>query len=175
MGTLYLLTNENQAAQIAGPSTGVVTSATLFTLLQVQASSGFVMRVVEWGVSFNGAALAAGFPCDLMDSGTVGATVTAFAAVDINFPYNPDTPAQSGTTSGVPFILSTTTSGFTSSAEGTITAPRIFDPQTVEPIGGYFKQFPLGREPLITPGHNLRVRVKGDGTTKCVAYVVVEV
>ena len=172
MGTLYMLTNENQAAQIAGPSTGVVTSASLFTLLQVQGAAQVVMRVVEWGVSFNGGALVAGFPCDLMDSGAVGATVTAFAAADVQ-PYNPDTPAQSGTTQ--PFVLGTTTSGFTSTAEGTITAPRIFDPQTVEPVGGYFKQFPLGREPLITPGHNLRVRVHGDGATRCVAYVVVEV
>jgi hypothetical protein len=174
MGTLYQLTNENQAGQIAGPSTGVTTSATLFTLLQVQATAGAVMRVVEWGVSFNASALAAGFSCDLMDSGTVAATVTAFAAVDVTV-LNPDTPAQSGTTTGVPFILSTTASGYTSTAEGTITAPREFDVQIIEPIGGYYKQFPLGREPLITPGHNLRVRVHGDGTTRCTAYVIVEV
>ena len=174
MGTLYQVVNEAQATQIAGPPAGVTTSATLFTLLQLQSTAGQPIRVKEWGVSFNGSALAAGFGCDLMDSGTVAATVTAFAAVDITV-YNPDTPAQSGTTAGVPFILSTTASGFTSSAEGTITAPRIFDTQFVEPIGGYWKQFPLGAEPLITPGHNLRLRVKGDGTTKCCAYLVVEV
>jgi hypothetical protein len=172
MGTLYQLSNT--AATTGGPNQGVTTSATLFTLLQVKATSGMPMRVVEWGISFNGSALAAGFACDLIDSGTINATVTAFAAADVTV-YNPDIPAQSGTTSGVPFILSTSASGFTSSAEGTITAVRSFDEQLIEPIGTYYKQFPLGREPLVTPGDFLRIRCHGDGTTKAVCYVVVEV
>jgi hypothetical protein len=175
MGTIYKL--ENTAAPTGGPNQGAATSLTLFTMLQVQASAagaGYPMRVVEWGVSFNDSALAVPFACDLVDSGTVAATVTAFAAADVTV-VTPDTPAQSGTTSGSPFVLSTTASGFTSTAEGTITTVRSFDSQQVQPVGGYFKQFPPERTPLVTPGHNLRVRVHGDGTTKVVAYVVVEV
>lgn len=157
-----------------GPPAGVVTSATLFTLLQVV---GFVpFKVVEWGVSFNGAALVAAFPCALMDTGTIGATVTAFAAADA-YPYaDPNAPANStaGSTS-YPFEMTTGLSGFTSSAEGSITATRVLDNALVEPIGLYFKQFPLGREPGMVAGNVLRVMVLGDGATKCSCWVVVEV
>jgi hypothetical protein len=173
MGTLYMM--QNYPAGTAGPSPGQTTSATLFTQLQVQPStSGMPIRVVEWGVSFNASAVGVPFQCDLVDTISIAATVTAFAAADVSV-VNPDTPNQSGTTAGIPFILSTTASGYLSSAEGTITSIRSFDCQFVEPIGGYYKQFPLGHEPLITLGHILRVRVHGDGTTKCIAYVIVEV
>jgi hypothetical protein len=174
MGTLYMM--QNYPAGTAGPSPGQTTSATLFTQLQVQtgASATYVMRVVEWGVSFNASAVGVPFQCDLVDTISINASVTGFAAADVSV-LNPDTPAQSGTTSGAPFILSGTASGYLSTGEGTITSIRSFDCQMVEPIGGYYKQFPLGREPLITPGHFLRVRVHGDGTTKCIAYVIVEV
>lgn len=172
MGTLYLV--QNVAVPTGNPNLGQLTSASLYTQLQVQATSGNPpIRVVEWGVSFNGSALAAGFPCDLVDTFAIAATVTSFGTNDVMV-FNPDTPAQSGT-SGPPLSCSTTASGFLSSAEGTITSIRVFDSQVVEPIGGYYKQFPLGREPLLTTNHNLRVRVRGDGTTRCVAYVIFEV
>jgi hypothetical protein len=159
-----------------GPPAGVTTSATLFTLLQVVSAAGFPMKVVEWGVSFNGAALAAGFPCALMDTGTVAATVTAFAAADAYPFFDPNAPANTtaGSTS-YPFNMTTALSGFTSSAEGSITATRLLDNALVEPIGLYCKQFPLGREPGMVPGNVLRVMVLGDGTTKCSCWVTVEV
>jgi hypothetical protein len=178
MGTLYKI--ENTAAATGGPQAGVTTSTSLFTLLQVQTAStlpagGSTMRVVEWGLSFNASALAAPFACDLLSTSAAQTGLTAFAAADIAI-VNPTTPAQSGTTSGAPFILSTSATGFTASgSEVTATAANVYDSQFVEPIGGYYKQFPLGREPTIAPGTYLRVRVHGDGSTKCICYVVVEV
>jgi hypothetical protein len=175
MGTLYMA--QNCVATTAGPgdtAVGQISSASLFTQVQLQTSIPFVMRVVEWGVSFGASALLPPFVCDLIDSFAVAATVTSYAVADVSV-VNPDGPAQAGTTTGVPFVLSTTASGFLSGSEATPTSIRTFDSQMIEPIGGYYKQFPLGREPLITPGHNLRLRVRGDGATKCVAYVVVEV
>jgi hypothetical protein len=181
MAKLYVVQNASAGAATA-PNPGVTTSATLFTLLQLLPDTQFPLKVVEWGVSFNGAALAAAFPIDLVETGTVVATVTTFVAGDV-MPYDdPNAPVNTAGgaagASGQPLRLSTSStssSGFTSSAEGSITASRVFDAQLVDPVAGYSKQFPLGREPAIKPGNVLRVRVHGDGVVKAVCYVVFEV
>ena len=174
MATLYFV--QNGAASTTAPLTPVTTSTTHYTMLQIVPSTNTPLKVVEWGVSFNGAALAAPFECELVETGTIAATVTAYAVADV-MPYSdPNAPAQSGTSStSVPLNISTALSGYTSSSEGTTTATRTFDLQQVEPIGGYFKQFPLGREPALKPGNVTRIRVKGDGVTTAYAYLVFEV
>lgn len=174
MAKRYVVQNAN-AATATAPNPGVTTSATLYTLLQLKPATNSPLEIVEWSVQMNASALAAPFPCDLVETGTVNATVTAFNAADV-MPYDdPNAPANTAGTSGVPLNLGTAASGFTSSAEGTIVAQRVFDSGLVEPIGGYFKQFPLGERPAILPGNFLRVRVKGDGTTKAVVQVVFQV
>jgi hypothetical protein len=168
---IYLLSNT--AIPNAAPNAGVVTSATLFTLLQVKLGSTLLTpraKVVEWGVSFNATSAIAPFSCDLIACATA-ATVTAFATTDI---INYD-PLGITSTSGFPFTWSTITSGFTSTTETAPTSTRVFDPQLVAPTTGYFKQFPLGREPGFQVSEYLRLRVKGDGATKCTCYVVIEI
>jgi len=173
VATLYSVINN--VAPTTAVSVPVVTSSTLFTQLQIVPSANTPIKIVEWGVSFNGSALAAGFHCELVQTGTVAATVTAYATTDV-MPYSdPNAPAQTSGTSGVPLNLGTALSGYTSSAEGSITSCFIHDSQLIEPIGGYWKQFPLGREPLIKPGNVCRIRVKGDGTTTAVCYLVFEI
>jgi len=166
----------NGAMTTTAPIAPVTTSATLFTQLQIVPAANSPLKIIEWGVSFNGSALAAGFQCELVETGTVAATVTAYAAADV-MPYgDPNAPANtSASSTSIPLEMSTALSGYTSSAEGSSTTNRVFDTQIVEPIGGYWKQFPLGREPAIKPQNVLRIRVHGDGTTKCVCYVVFEV
>ena len=174
MAKRYLVMNQAAGAATA-PFVGVTTSATLFTLLQIVPATNSPLEVVEWGISFNGAALAAGFTCDLVETGTVAATVTACIVGDV-MPYDdPNAPANTSGTSGIPLNLGTALTGYTSSAEGSIVAQRVFDPQFVEPIGGYLKQFPLGERPAIKPGNVLRVRCHGDGSTKAIVYVVLQV
>jgi hypothetical protein len=174
MAKRYLVMNQAAGAATA-PFQGVVTSATLFTLLQIVPATNSPLEIVEWNISFNGSALATPFACDLVETGTVAATVTASVVGDI-MPYDdPNAPANTSGSSGVPLNLGTALTGYTSSAEGSITAQRVFDSQNVEPIGGYFKQFPLGERPAILPGHILRVRCHGDGATKAVATVVIQV
>lgn len=167
---------QNSAMPTTAPATPVTTSATLYTSLQIVGPSSGAqspIKIVEWGVSFNGSVLAAGFECELVDTGTVAATVTAYAAADV-MSYDADAIAtpQSGTTSGYPLILSTSASGYTSSAEGSTTTCYVKDSAMVEPIGGYFKQFPEGREPWLKPGDVMRIRIKGDGTTTHYSYLV---
>lgn len=175
MAKLYSVSNCPLAVVTTAPFVGVTTSASLYTLLQIVPATNSPLKIVEWGISFNGSAAATPFACELIETGTVAATVTAFAATDVVVYDDPNAPANTAGASGIPFNLSTTTSGYTSSSEGSTTATRSFDPQFIAPTGQYVKQFPLGREPAIKPGNVLRVRCKGDGATKAVCYIVAEV
>jgi hypothetical protein len=173
MASLYMV--QNGAMVTTAPFVGVTTSATLYTLLQIVPAASAPLKVVEWGVSFNGSAAATPFNCELIETGTVAATVTAFVAADVMPFGDPNSPTQTAGTSGIPLNMGTALSGYTSSAEGSASTTRLFDGQFIAPANQYWKQFPLGREPLVKPGNVCRVRVKGDGATKAQVYVIFEV
>ncbi len=155
------------------------TGATIRTMLQIALSSTFpYARIVEWGCSFDGSAAATPGQIELVETGTVFATVsTASAAGDI-IPWNdPNAPANTAGTSGVPFNLGTALTGFATGAgtEGSITATREFDSQLIAPTNQYVKQFPLGREPEIKSGNCLRIRATFGTTVNMYCYVIIEV
>jgi hypothetical protein len=128
------------------------------------------LTIVEWGISFDGSAAATPIQCELIETGTVFATVTAAVAADIAM-HDPN--GVSPTTSDI--VVGTTATGYNASAEGTITASRLFDEQLVAPSNQYIKQFPLGREPLVNVSSSLRIRVLAGTTVNAVCYVTVEV
>ena len=120
---------------------------------------------MEWGISFDGSALATPIECELIDTGTVAATVTAYVANDVTALTDPGGTAAT-------INLGTAASGYTASAEGTVVAPvRVGDYQLVEPIGNYLKQFPLGQEFKIVPGNMCRIRVTAGTAVNAVCYV----
>jgi hypothetical protein len=130
------------------------------------------MKIVEWGISFDGSAAATPIKVELMET-DVAATVTASALADIT-KYNAE--ALSGgdqTTNLIP--IGTTSTGYTASGEGTIAAVRMFDVQHIAPTNQYVKQFPLGREPVIQISKFARIRVKAGTTVNAYCYMVVEV
>lgn len=129
-----------------------LSASTTKTILQLSHSSN-ALTVVEWGVSYNGSALATPIQCELIDTGTVAATVTAFVANDVTLFTDP--------TANTPGInLGTAASGYNASAEGSVVAPvRVGDYQQIEPIGQFLKQFPLGQEFNVPAGHMLRIRL----------------
>jgi hypothetical protein len=138
------------------------TTTNMITLLQILPPSTFDIRVVEWGISMDGSPAAVA--CSLMTTGTVAATVTAHVAAGVQ-PFNdPNAPASKVT-------LSTSATGYTSSAEGTITATRFGDYQLLS-TNTYVKQFPLGREFRVKAADVLRVRVKAAVAINAVCYVV---
>jgi hypothetical protein len=143
----------------------VTTGTAVKSLLQIQPASKLI-TIVEWGISFDGTS---GVPikCELIDTQAVNATVTAFASGDIVQLSGPADDASLAT-------LGTTASGYTSSAEGTITSTRLLDLQLVSPAGAYVKQFPLGREPVVQAGKNLRVRVTAPVAVNAYTYVIWE-
>lgn len=154
----------NGASPGAAAGVKVTTGSAIRTLLQLYHAT-LPLSVVEWGISFDGDAAAVPIECELIDTGTIAATVTAYVANDITSLTDPGgTAATIG--------LSTTESGYTASAEGSVVAPvRIGDYQLVAPSNQYLKQFPLGQEFNVVPGHLLRVRVTAAVAVNAVCYV----
>lgn len=177
MAQLYLIQNTTgttTAAPVKQP-----TGTAIRTMLQVALSSTFpAARVVEWGCSFDGSAAATPGEIELVETGTVFATVSTASAVGDIIPWNdPNAPANTSGSSGVPFNLGTALTGFAtaSGTEGSITATREFDSQLIAPTNQYVKQFPLGREPELKPGNCLRIRVTFGASVNMYCYVIIEV
>lgn len=167
---LYLIANgasPTTAAQVA-----VTTGTSIKTLLQVKASATKPLQIVEWGISFDGSAAATPIKVELLET-DVAATVTAAAAADIN---KLDAEALSGgdpTTNLIP--VGTTSTGYTSSSEGSITAVRMFDVQFIAPTNQYVKQFALGNEPVVQISKFARVRVTAGAAVNAYTYMIVRV
>lgn len=170
---LYFLANgpaPTTAAQAA-----VTTGTAIKTMLQVKlnASATNTAKIVEWGISFNGSAAATPIKCELLTTGTVKATITEFVAADI---INLD-PNGAAVTDDNPFAFGAAgdESGYSGSAEGTITATRMMDVQFVAPTNQYVKQFPLGREPQFAPSEFLRIRVTAGAAVDAYCYMTIEI
>ena len=165
---IYLF--QNGAMPTTAAPVKVTTGTTIKTMLQVLLKSGVYGRIVEWGVSFDGSAAATPIECELVETGTVAATVTASVAADIVH-YDPNSPDP--TTALV--TVGTAATGYTASAEGTITTSRELDFQLIAPSNQFIKQFPLGREPIVGNGNVLRIRVTAGTAVNAYCYVVVEI
>lgn len=167
---IYLIANgvaPTTAAQVV-----VTTGTAIKTMLQVKAGTTKPLQVVEWGISFDGSAAATPIKTELLET-DVAATVTTLAAADIN---KLDAEALAGgdpTTNLIP--VGTTSTGFTSSSEGSITSVRMFDVQLIAPTNQFVKQFPLGLEPVVQVSKFLRIRVTAGAAVNAYCYVVVRV
>lgn len=142
----------------------VTTGTAIKTLLQIAPPSTESLTIIEWGISFDGTAAATPILCELVET-DVAATVTAHVAAGIVKMSAPSDVASLVT-------LSTTATGYTASAEGTITATRMLDAQLIAPTNQYIKQFPLGREPMVAASKFLRVRVTAGAAVNALCYVV---
>jgi hypothetical protein len=154
------------AAQLA-----VTTGTSIKTMLQVKGVTALQMKVKAWGVSMDGAAAAAGVQWELLETGTVFGTVTAAVAGDI---HGWDGQGLA-TTSTTYFSVGTSATGYTCTAEGSITAVRMFDSQFVQPTGQYAWEFSLGAEPVVSAVSALRIRVKAAAAVNAVCWVLLEV
>lgn len=147
----------------------VTTGTAIKTMLQIKPFN--VCRIVEWGISFDGSAAATPIEVELLDTGTVFATVTASADADVMKLDG----AEGAVASVAGLTLGTSATGYTSSAEGTITATKLFDTQFIAPTNQYVKQFPLGREPKCIIGNSVRIRVKAGAAVNAICYMVLEI
>jgi hypothetical protein len=153
----------NGASPTTAAMAPVTTGTAIKTLLQIATPSTCELRVVEWGISFDGSAAATPIKVELIDT-DVAATVTAHVAAGVR-PLN-----DTGTVASK-MTLGTAATGFTASAEGTITATRLLDYQLIAPTGQFVKQWPLGLEPELAVSRFLRVRVTAAAAVNAVCYV----
>lgn len=150
----------------------VTTGTSIKTLLQVKPGATKNAKIIEWGISFDGSAAATPIKVELLET-DVAATVTASAAADLV--KTDDNALSGGDPTTALLAVGTTSTGYTSSGEGTITATRVFDAQLVAPTNQYVKQFPLGREPIIQVSKFGRIRVTAGAAVNAYCYMVVEV
>jgi hypothetical protein len=164
---LYLIGNGPQ--QTTAAFAVVTTGTAIKTLLQVKPGSTQIMRVVEWGISFDGSAAATPGKVELIET-DVAATVTASAAVDIT-KLDGDALTAGDPTTAI-FSVGTSATGYTATVEGTITAVRNLDgPQLIAPTTQFSKQFPLGQEAIIQPGKFARIRVTFGAAVNAYAWM----
>lgn len=147
----------------------VTTGTAIKTLLQLKPFN--VGKIVAWGISFDGSASATPINVELLETGTVFATVTASADADC---YKLD-GADQANASVAGLTLGTSATGYTATAEGTITATKIFDAQLVAPTNQYIYQFPLGQEPKMLIGNAYRIRVKAGTAVNALCFIEVEI
>jgi hypothetical protein len=167
MASQFIIFNGPMAAAAAQQK--VSTGTTIKTLLQIKPFNP--CKIKEWGISFDGSAAATGIQCELLDTGTIFATVTASVDADV---MKWGSVADQAVASVTGLTLGTTATGYTSTGEGTITTTRVFDAQIVQPTGGYVKQFPLGVEPQCIIGNAVRIRVTAPAAVGATCYLLLE-
>lgn len=155
----------NTAAPTTAARTAVSTGTAIITMLQIATPATQKLKVVRWGVRLNSSPTAV-VRCELVDTGAVNATVTAHVAAGVQ-PYG----AAEGPASAM--TLGTAATGYTSTAEGTITVTRTGD-EVVIPIGvsSYEYEWSLGREFDVAVSRFLRVRMTTATAVSALTWVV---
>ncbi len=163
--TLYIAYNcaiDATAGVLAG--TSYATGAKV--AIQLAPPAGRNIRVVEWGVSFNGSAAGTPAVCTLAQASAASTTTTAHSTSTI-MPVGDNNKASQ-------LSMGTTTSGFGNGAITTNTTERQFAAAFVGPTSQYEKQFPLGRDYVVEPSKFLQLRINTAATYTAVAYIVFE-
>ncbi len=148
-----------------------VAVSTIKTMLQIKPAN-VPGRIVEWGCSFDASVAATPGEVELIDTGTVAATVTATATADIT---QVDAEAVQANINTTFFTLSTITTGYTATIEGSVTATRnLAGPQQIAPTNQFIEQFPLGSRPYCLVANYVRIRMTFGSSVSAYCYVTME-
>jgi hypothetical protein len=145
----------------------VTTGTAIKTMLQIATPASRQIQLISWGFTLDGVPGSAG-QVELIQT-DVAATVTAHVASGVQ-PLDPNAPASLMT-------LSTTGTGYTASAEGTVAATRTFDVNLVPPTAGstdinYYYQWMPDERPIISVSRFLRVRATFGAAVNATCFVV---
>jgi len=146
-------TTWNGPAPTTAAQVSVTTGTAIKTMLQLATPSTRMIQILEWGFSLDDPPGADGV-VELLQT-DVAATVTAHVASGV---VNLD---PNGTTTLL--TLGTSATGYTSSAEGSITATRVFDTVSLSSVSGesglsYVRTFMPDDRPIVAVSKFLRVR-----------------
>lgn len=166
--SLYLISNGPM--QTTAAFAAVTTGTSIKTLLQIKPFN--LAKIIEWGISFDGFVAALPGKVELIET-DVAATVTASVDADIT---KRSAVGDVAVASIAGLTLSTTGTGYTATAEGTITSVRNLDaPIFVPPTAPFIKQYPLGQEPVIQIAKFARIRVTFGTAVNAYCYMVVDI
>lgn len=155
----------NGAAPGAAAPVAVTSGTAIKTMLQLSTSANREARIIEWWWEGDGSVAATPVKVELVRHGGGAATVVAYVAADI-LKYDPNSVASQMT-------LGTANSGYTASAEGTLTTPNAVA-HFVPPTSGIYIQYPLGREPELAVSTFARIRNTATAAINVYAGVVWE-
>jgi len=152
-------------AKIAAVTTGTA----IKTMQQVKPGATQVLRVVEWGLAFDGSALATPIYADLIET-DVAATVTAAVANDIT-KFDATALLAGDPTTNI-FSVGVSATGYTATAEGAIAAVRVGDVQQILPTNQWAFQFqPMSRF-VIQAGKFGRIRVHAAAAVNAITWML---
>lgn len=145
----------------------VTTGTAIKTMLQIATPSTRQIQLISWGFTLDAVPASAG-QVELIQT-DVAATVTAHVASGVQ-PLDPNAPASL-------MALSTSGTGYTATAEGTVTATRTFDANLVPPTAGatdinYYYQWMPDERPIIAVSRFLRIRATFGAAVNMSCFVV---
>jgi hypothetical protein len=140
----------------------VATGTAIKTLLQVAVPATTDIRVVAWGVSFDGvSSTAAPGVLTLLDT-DVAATVTTLTPEEWGSEDNQASLCLGGAA----------LTGYNGTVENTIAVSRILDGQEVHPQTGYSVWFPMPALPRVKAGRFLRIRALFAADVNAIPWVL---
>ena len=144
----------------------VTTGTAIKTMLQLSNPATRKLAILGWGYSLDAASAAVG-EIELIET-DVAATVTAHVASGVQ-PLDAGLPASLLT-------LGVSNTGYTATAEGSITAVRVFDAKQVPVAAGltdlrFDWTFPAGRQPIVSVSKFVRIRCTFTSATNMACYI----
>lgn len=161
----------NAPSPTTGSVVAVTTGTSLKTLLQVKPGATQILKLREWGISFDGSSAATPGIVTVSVTDTA-ATVTAHVAAGIH-KYDSEAIGAGDPTTNI-FAVGTTSTGYTASGEGTVGTNRICDSQLIAPTNQLIYQFPLGVAYVVQPSEFLRLRVTFGAAINAICYFLIE-
>lgn len=159
------------APMATAAATAKVTTGTtsIKTMLQIATPSTRQLQILSWGYSIDAAPAASGTGVVELIQTDVAATVAAHIASGVQ-PIDPNGTASLMT-------LGVNATGYTASAEGSITATRLFDAQEVLGVSAgaqqneYMRDWMPDERPIVAVSKFLRVRVTFSAAVNMLCWV----
>ena len=162
----YLVTPHATAAPFE-PVVVALAAATTKTVLQIATPSAIDIRIMGWGVSFDGAAGSA-IPviCHLLQTDVAATGLTAQSPDNFGNDLQPNSLCVSGTSA-------TGHGGGVTPTEGSITVVRYFDAQHVHPQAGYGILWPEEiHQPKVPVSKFVRIRCRAAAVVNVIPWVM---
>lgn len=149
----------NGASPTTAAQVPVTTGTAIKTLLQISTPATREIRIVEFGISFDGSVAATPIKVELLQTDVTATGLTSVTPTLYSSPLGP---------------ASLCTAGFTATGEGTITATRVFFADFVAPTVQFPYQFLPEDRPVIPVSKFLRIRVTAGAARDAYCRIVWE-